>query len=119
MITGIPRTSLIPYVMLVLLIAAFLLVVTNVPALTLVQTSQVVSKEWQKLVDAINAGNQVEAEAIAEWLETHGKGIELGALEEVTGRFICAWCLKDLGPAETPEDSPGICSECGKTFLGQ
>ena len=112
MITGIPRTSPIPYLMLVLLVAAFVLVVANIPA-------QVVSNEWQKLVDAINAGNQAEAEAIAEWLDAHGKGIELKALEEVTGRFICAWCQKDLGPAETPEDSHGICSECAKTFLGQ
>lgn len=119
MITGIPRTSPIPYLMLVLLIAAFVLVAINVPALTLVQTSQEVSKEWQRLVDAINAGNQAEAESIAEWLDTQGKGIELEALEEATGRFICAWCQKDLGPAETPEDSHGICSECNKTFLGQ
>ena len=112
MITGIPRTSLFPYLMLVLLVAAFVLVATNIP-------SQAVSKEWQKLVDAINAGNQAEAEAIAEWLDAHGKGIELEALEEVTGRFICAWCKKDLGPAETIEDSHGICSKCAKTWLGQ
>jgi len=28
------------------------------------------------------------------------------------GRFVCAWCGKDLGPSGTPEDSHGICPEC-------
>jgi len=81
MITGIPRTSSLPYLMLVLLLVAFVFVVANVPAST--------SDE------------------------------ELEALPEAIGRFICAWCLKDLGPAGTVEDSHGICSECAKTYLGQ
>jgi len=32
------------------------------------------------------------------------------------GRFICAWCGKDLGPSGTPEDSAGICPKCLREF---
>ena len=30
------------------------------------------------------------------------------------GRFICAWCGRDLGPSGTERDSHGICSECDR-----
>ncbi len=32
--------------------------------------------------------------------------------ETPTGRRICAWCKKDLGPAESEGDTHGICEEC-------
>jgi len=32
--------------------------------------------------------------------------------ETPKGRRICAWCKKDLGPAETEKNSHGICEEC-------
>jgi len=35
------------------------------------------------------------------------------------GRFICAWCGKDLGPSGTPEDSHGICPECAAKLQEQ
>jgi len=35
------------------------------------------------------------------------------------GRVICAWCGKDMGPSPTPEDSHGICPECGRRLLEQ
>lgn len=31
---------------------------------------------------------------------------------ERKGRFVCAWCGRDLGPSGTREDSHGICAEC-------
>lgn len=32
--------------------------------------------------------------------------------ETPKGRRICAWCKKDLGPAETERDTHGMCEEC-------
>ena len=77
-----------------------------------------VNRQWEQLARAIEAGNQVEAESIAEWLEEHGLEIELEALPAAMGRFICAWCKTDLGPAQTDEDSHGVCGECKKTVFG-
>ncbi len=37
--------------------------------------------------------------------------------EKPKGRRICAWCKKDLGPAETEEDTHGMCEECLAKFL--
>ena len=35
-------------------------------------------------------------------------------LEE--GRRICAWCKKDMGAAETPEDTHGMCPDCANKW---
>lgn len=101
---------------LLLLTAGFILLSAN-DVTTQSASPQEVSAKWQALVDAINAGNQAEAERIAKWLDEHGKGIEL-EVEEATGRFICAWCGKDLGPSGTVEDSHGICERCKETYFG-
>ena len=33
------------------------------------------------------------------------------------GRLVCAWCGRDLGPSNTPEDSHGICEKCRRKML--
>ncbi len=32
-------------------------------------------------------------------------------------RYVCMSCGDDLGPANTPEDSHGICRECERKYL--
>jgi hypothetical protein len=32
--------------------------------------------------------------------------------ERPKGRRICAWCKKDMGGAETEQDTHGMCEEC-------
>lgn len=33
-------------------------------------------------------------------------------------RIICGFCGRDLGPADTSEDTHGICDKCGAKLLG-
>jgi len=37
--------------------------------------------------------------------------------KKLTGRLICAWCGKDLGPSNTEENSHGICNLCREALL--
>ncbi|MBI4085960.1 MAG: hypothetical protein HY433_01805 [Candidatus Liptonbacteria bacterium] len=43
----------------------------------------------------------------------------LSGTETPKGRRICAWCKKDLGPAETEEDTHGMCDECKTKAFAQ
>ena len=33
------------------------------------------------------------------------------------GRRVCAWCKKDMGPADTEQDTHGICEDCATKFF--
>ena len=73
---------------------------------------------YRKLCDAINAGDQAEAERLAEWLDKYRAGITVEDLPETRSRLICAWCGKVIREDyPTPEDSHGICDECKKKWL--
>ena len=39
--------------------------------------------------------------------------------DEAEGRYICAWCGRDIGPSGTAEDSHGICAACERKLREQ
>lgn len=59
-----------------------------------------VEQAFQRLVDAINAGDQEKAEEVAVWLDEY-RTIETLSIEQI--QTICAWC---------EDDARGICEEC-------
>ena len=44
---------------------------------------------------------------------------EVASVTQQTGRFICAWCGRDIGPSGTERDDHRICGECGRKHREQ
>jgi len=73
---------------------------------------------YGKLCNAINDGDQAEADRLARWLDDYRAGVSVRDLTEAHSQLICAWCGQTIEEDyPTPEDSHGICDSCMEKWL--
>jgi len=75
-----------------------------------------IQAKWNDMIDAIRDEDEEKIKEISAWLDEHA-GTSFEKLEDAKARLICAWCGKDLGEANTSQDTHGICESCKKIYF--
>jgi len=75
-----------------------------------------IQAKWNGMIDAIRDGDEEKIKEISAWLDKHA-GTSFEKLEDAKARLICAWCGKDMGEANTSQDTHGICESCKGVYF--